>query len=436
MKPASDNRSSYLTFDGGREELRAPRGKHFSLVMTGDCCPQATAVQIIRDGGAGEIFAAAKPFISAADVRLMQWETPLTEADTPIAKSGPNLRCPPFTMEAMRVLGIDTALLANNHIGDYDGPVVLETMRHIRRAGIRTVGVGRNIVEAVKPLIIEANGLSLAILNFAENEFGTATAVKAGSAPLAPLTNIRDIRAAAAKADHVIVVVHGGHERLALPSPRMADTYRAFIEAGASAVINCHTHCPGPIEIWQGAPIIYSPGNFFFPWEPVGGEHLNALWWIGYVPRLEFDKKGVYALETMPYRFDNQRMYELSPADRKRFWTYLADINRLTASDTAVLRAFEAWSAKHGSQYLKLLLDRLEGWPRPIRTWEEIKYIMPVRNLFTCETHHNMLCQYLRLIEEGRVDKAMKGWPLVEKLQQPAWAVRHLKALHAASAAK
>jgi hypothetical protein len=256
-----------------------------------------------------------------------------------------------------------------------------------------------------------------------------------GCAPLAPLSNIRSIRAAAQAADLVLVVVHGGHERLALPSPRMADTYRAFVEAGAAAVINCHTHCPSGIELWQGAPIIYSPGNFFFPWDKLASDHLNALWWIGYVPKLHFDKRGVYAMEAMPFRFDNAKMHALSASEQKRFWSYLAGLNRLIVDDKSVRSYFEAWSAQHGSMYLGWIRDRLATWPRPMRAKKAVKEMMPVRNIFTCEAHHDMVSQYLRLVEEGRVAQAAKGWPLIRSLQMPAWAERHWQRLRATAAA-
>ena len=421
--------TSWLRFENGEETLRAPSGPRFSLTMTGDCCPRGTAaLDALRAGRAAEIVAAAQPFIAASDVKLMQLETPFTDESTPIVKSGPNISCPPVALDLVTALDIDTALLANNHIGDHGGAAVLETIRLLNRAGIRTVGAGATPAEANQPLFIETNGLRLALLNVAENEFGTVSERMPGSAPLAPLDNIRAIRAAASNADHVIVVVHGGHERYPLPSPRMVNTYRAFVEAGAAAVINCHTHCPLGIEIWQGAPIVYSPGNFFFP----TANYLNAMWWIGYVPKLHFDRKGVYAIETMPFRFDNEKMYELNKADRKSFWSYLAGLNRQIINEKTLQTSFEAWSAQHGTHYLGWLRDRLTTWPRPLDTREALQEMMVVRNLFTCETHHDMLSCYLRLIEEERVAEAETGWARIEQMQTPAWAVRHLTRLQAA----
>jgi hypothetical protein len=418
-----------LSFQNGRESFRAPAGDTFSLVMAGDCCPWKTGLAAIRAGRSAAMVAAVKPFIDSADVKLMQWETPLAEEESPIDKSGPNLNCPPETIALLHALGIDVALLANNHTGDHGGAAVLETLHRLQAAGLQTVGAGATPDEANQPLLLRPNGIRLALINLAEHEFGTVTATTPGCAALSPLANIRAIREAAKNADVVVVVVHGGHERNPLPSPRMMDTYRAFIEAGAGAVINCHTHCPEGIELWHGAPIVYSPGNFFFPWKNLKADHLNALWWVGYLPKLHFDKRGVYALEVMPFRFDNDQLHALPEADNTAFYAYLAELNRLLGDDATVRRLFEAWAAKQGGVFLSWIRDRLAKWPIALDSREAVRELLPVRNVFTCESHNDMMTQYLRLIEEGRVSQALADWPAIQKLQSPDWAERHWQAL-------
>lgn len=421
--------NSSLKFSNGYEKLRPSRGRTATLVVTGDFCPMGKVLADIRAGLSNEIAAAPKTFIDSADVRALQLETPLTNANSPIDKSGPNLKCPPYAVDLVKALGVNVALLANNHIGDHGGAVVLETIRRVQDAGIKTVGAGANPEAATRPLIVKARGISLALLNVAEHEFGTVTASKPGCAPLSPLANIKAIREATGKADLVMVFAHGGHEFLPLPSPRMKETYRAFIEAGAHAVVNCHTHCPQGIEIWNGSPIVYSPGNFFFPCDDLNSEILGPLWWIGYMPKFHFDKQGVFGVEIRPLRFDNKRIYNFNAADTKAFYGYMASLNRLTCDDSVVLRYFEAWSAHYGARYLGWIRDRLVKSLHRLGTRKAVRNMLPVRNIFTCEAHHDMVSQFLRLLEEGRVAKALKPWPAIQKLQRPAWAERHWHAL-------
>ena len=55
-------------------------------------------------------------------------------------------------------------------------------------AGLKTVGAGENLKAAAEPLCLETHGDRIAVLNFAEHEFGSATAQDAGCAVLDPLS--------------------------------------------------------------------------------------------------------------------------------------------------------------------------------------------------------------------------------------------------------
>lgn len=411
----------HLSFQNGQETFRTPIGKTFSLVMTGDCCPWKSGLAAIRAGTAAEMVAAVKPFIAQADVKLMQWETPIADVASPIAKSGPNLLCPPEALALPAALDINAALLANNHIGDHGGPAVRETIRRLEEAGIRTVGAGATPEEACRPLFFETPAGRLALLNVAEHEFGTVSPAAPGNAPLSPLANIRAIRDARAQANLVVIAVHGGHERNPMPSPRMMETYRAFADAGAAAVFNCHTHCPQGIERWHDVPIVYSPGNFFFPWPERPPTPESAGWWIGYLPRFHFDRQGVFALDLLPYRFDQQQIFRLSDDSQNAFYAILAELNRRLADPGTVLRLFEAWCAHDGPAYLNLLRDRTARWPIPLDSPDAVRNLLPVRNLFSCESHRDLLDQFLRLVEEGRVAQALADWPELERLQRAVW---------------
>jgi AmmeMemoRadiSam system protein B len=61
-----------------------------------------------------------------------------------------------------------------------------------------------------------------------------------------------------------IVYVHAGSEYRALPSAVEQRYLRSFVEAGADAVAGVHSHVPGGMEMYRGAPIFYGLGNFIF----------------------------------------------------------------------------------------------------------------------------------------------------------------------------
>lgn len=61
-----------------------------------------------------------------------------------------------------------------------------------------------------------------------------------------------------------VVFIHGGEEYHALTTTAHATFLRGFIEAGADAVIETHSHIPGDVELYRGKPIFRGLGNFLF----------------------------------------------------------------------------------------------------------------------------------------------------------------------------
>ena len=409
-----------LSFEGGREVLRESQsGEILSIAIAGDVCPWHTAIEPVKAGKSSEILQNIQPYLDAADVSIVQWETPLTNADTPIDKSGPNLKCPPECVDFINSAEFDVALLANNHTGDFDTPPVLETMDILEKNGIAHTGAGKNLEDACKPLYIKKNGFNIGIINIAEHEFGTAGKNKPGCAPLEPLDNIKVIREVADKADITLVIIHGGNEHNPVPSPRMVRTYRAFAEAGASAVINIHTHCPQGIEVWNGVPIIYCPGNFFFPapWQTFEPDN---FWFIGYLPKLSFDKNGAFAIEVTPFIFDHDPC-EIKPFTGKQkdnFCKYLAEISAIITDEEEIAKYFDAWCAKFGPSQITSTRIFSAQWPIDFKNRDQVKQLLPLRNHFTCEAHNELKTNYLRMVEEYRVDEAEKYIPKLEKLQK------------------
>ncbi len=406
--------------DNGKMQWRESAGTVGNAVFMGDFCPRDEGEEIIRAGKIAEIFNEVTPFILNSDLKIIQWETPMTLAPAPISKCGPNLNCIPEIASIIPLLKIDVALLANNHTGDHGPEAAMETIDRLHQAGAKTVGAGENLAEAKKPLLIKHNGIKIAILNWGENEFGFAKADKPGSNPLSLLKNLQAIKTAREIADQVWVTIHGGHEYNPFPSPRMQETYRAFADAGAALVFNCHTHCPEGIEVWNGTPIIYSPGNFYFP---NNNSPAGYVWWTGYLPKVYFDRTGVYALEIEPYHFDKRHLYVLKGADREAFFAYIEEISAVLYNPGQMQDYFETWCGTYGYRAFRNVMDRINNeFPEPPDIDPELKWKwMKMRNLFTCEAHCDRMKCYLRLLEEDRLPEAASRLPYIKALQYPPW---------------
>ena len=399
---------------------REKAAENYSILFAGDICPRAVGLDAVMEGKVAEIFKEVKPVFDAADLRVVQWETTITESETPIDKTGPNLKVPYKCAEIISHLNADVALLANNHIGDFGPDAALETIERAQAAGAKTVGAGKNIEEAAKPLILTCGNITISLLNYGENEYGAAREDRAGVATLAIFKILDQIRAEKAKGNLVFIAIHGGHETNPFPSPRMVETYRAFIDAGADLLWNCHTHCPEGIELWNGKPIVYCPGNFFFP----TGNVAWALptWFGGYLVNFKFDAQGVYGMEVIPYQQVQTSIEVLEGEREKKFFEYMDILNAPLSDPAALQHWFDIWCSGSGLHHVRALgaVDQV-NWEPDWRNRDVVKKHLGVRNINTCESHHDMVRRTLLLIERSEITALKDEKYKVQELQNPDW---------------
>lgn len=394
---------------------RESSGTELKICTAGDFCPREANSADAAER-AEEICREIKPYFEDAAVRILQWECALTDKDTPIAKSGPNHRCFAPALSFAEALRIDAVLLANNHTGDYGAAGVEDTLNAFASHGIKTVGAGMTQAEAEAPLIVERDGLRIGLLNAAEHEFGIACGNIPGAAGLNILDLPRRIRDLKEKTDLVMVLLHGGHEHYPFPSPRLRQLCRFIAESGADAVFNCHSHCPCGYEIFNGVPIVYSPGNFYFPPRPAS----LPCWFIGYVPKFHFDRKGAFALELLGYYNYQKALKPLSGTEADQFFAYLDTLNAPLDKPAELQSLFDAWCVKSGVRgYLSSLRQTPSG--TDFEGEENIRPWLVIRNLFSCESHHDLLRNSLLLIERGELHRAESRIPEIEALQNPPW---------------
>src|SRR5690554_5548350 len=223
-----------------------------------------------------------------SDLNIVNLEAPVTASNSKIIKTGPHLKSnEKSTLEVLKVLRIDAVTLANNHLLDYDEKGVKDTLEFCENNKIHTIGAGMNLNEASKTKYFDTKEGKIALVNFAENEWSSATEETAGANPMDIIDNTNQIKEAKKNADFVFVIVHGGHEYYNLPSPRMQKQYRFYVDNGADLVIGHHTHCISGNEIYKGVPIYYSLGNFLFT---LPSRHED--WYKGIILEIRISKEG------------------------------------------------------------------------------------------------------------------------------------------------
>ena len=239
-----------------------------TIIIAGDLCPKGRIAQLFEEKKYAEVFQGVKPVIELTSYAIVNLEAPIVEGKgSPIAKSGPNLKCTAKVIDAILYAGFKGVTLANNHFYDYGEEGALTTMQKLSENKIDYVGAGKDIEDAATTLYVIVGTKKVAIINCCEHEYSIATREHAGSNPLNPVALFYAIKEAKGNSDFVLVIVHGGIEHYQLPTPRMKEQYRFTIDCGADAVVNHHQHCYSGYEVYKGHPIFYGLGNFCFDWK-------------------------------------------------------------------------------------------------------------------------------------------------------------------------
>lgn len=307
------------------------------ILIAGDFAPMARLAKKIENKRFPEVFPSEiRDVIQSADFSFVNFESPIVENGyKPIPKCGPNLKCSEDAAGAVRYAGFTGVTLANNHILDYGADGLRKTVECCRNQGLVVVGVGDNLEDAGKVLYLNKNGETLAVINCCEHEFSIATDTEAGANPLNPVRQFYRIQEAKDHADYVLVIVHGGHEHFQLPSPRMVETYRFFIDSGADAVVNHHQHCYSGFEWYKSKPIFYGLGNFCFDIAPV---HINTTWNYGYMVEITLVDK--VETKILPYNQCGQKaLVDLLQADA--FDYRLKELNEMIKDEKLLNSKFD-----------------------------------------------------------------------------------------------
>ena len=309
------------------------------ILFTGDFCPHNRIEQLSAEKNYAGIFNDFIKVFRDNDLNVTDIECPLTETKKRIPKTGPYQFAPPHTIEILKYAGIELAAMANNHIMDCDTEGAEDTIKLCRQAGITTVGIGKTTAEKREPFSTVIKGKKIAIINFAENEFIQSPAGDIAANGLNIVNNYYDISTAKKEHDLVLLVLHGGNEFYHLPSPRMKETYRFFIDAGADAIISYHTHCFSGYEIYKEKPIFYALGNFLYD-EP---ERMNSNWNFGFLVRLKITDKIDF--EIIPHKQCNgiPGIAYLSNEEKEKFESRIAWLNSIISDDNKLAGAFDEY---------------------------------------------------------------------------------------------
>jgi len=212
-------------------------------------------------------FSGIMELLDGCDLHITNLECPITSAEGKIPKAGPSLKTDPRGAALLKSARVGLACMANNHIFDYGEKGLSDTVDICRNNGIRIAGIVSFEEKTTGSAICEIRGVRIGFLNYCEHEFSVRDRGLTGACGYDPVDAFLDIRKMKKEADRVIVIYHGGNEYYPLPRPGLKKDFHFLADAGADAVIGHHTHVISGIENYQGKPLVYSLGNFYFPYD-------------------------------------------------------------------------------------------------------------------------------------------------------------------------
>ena len=287
---------------------RAPaiRGEA-TVLLAGDFAPTDAAMPTIRTRGYEHLYLPTGHLLRDADVSFVNLEAPVTDSDLRFFLWRKYLyRVEPAAVAAWRGLGLDLVSLANNHLRDYRDRGVLDTLRHVGRAGIATVGAGADERSARRPVIFDVGGIRVGFLAYLEhtaafNFYIRAYAIgdRVGCAQLNRADLERDIRRLRPLVDVLIVSVHWGRNYAPVTSTQQYYG-RLMADLGVDVVAGHHPHDIQPVEVRGRSLIIYSLGNY--AWGTPGHAQMR----LGLLARLYLRKSSagrrarIDAVELLP----------------------------------------------------------------------------------------------------------------------------------------
>ena len=204
-----------------------------------------------------------------ADVMWINNEFCYSNQGSPIPGKAYTFCAAPENVSILKELGVDIVGLANNHVYDFGPEAFADTLATLRGAEIAYVGAGADIKEASAPVYVDVDGYKIAYVaaTRAEKNIKTPEATETSGGVFRCYDNtdyIEKIKEAKANANYVIALPHWGTEHSTILETAQTDGAKEYIDAGADAVIGAHTHCLQGMDFYNGKPIIYSLGNFWF----------------------------------------------------------------------------------------------------------------------------------------------------------------------------
>jgi len=226
-----------------------------TLLFTGVIVP-ARCVQAALDinGNPDYPYEEVKDIISGADLAIGTFNATMSDK---VEHTGClttwQLVGRPDNADALGRAGFDAMSVATNHIKDcglmksWCDTTFFDTLYHLKRVGIKTVGAGENLEAALQPIVFDIKGVKFGIVSLGDSKMSETVFARDDHPGIAHLTeeNIKTaLEFAHTVADVVIAMPHWGSEDIIIPNWIQREQAQILVREGADLIVGSHTHVP------------------------------------------------------------------------------------------------------------------------------------------------------------------------------------------------
>lgn len=248
-----------------------------SISVVGDLMchsPQFQYAQVSKDSfDFSPVYRNVKKYLSSSDFTFGNLETVTAGKEKGGYTGYPFFNTPSSYISALKEVGFDLLVTANNHSLDRSEKGVLKTIDEIKSRNINYVGTYTSQRDRDSIRIFMIRGIRIAFLAYSYGTNGNP--IPKGKNYLINLINYdlieKDISSAKLNgAELVLVHFHFGEEYKREPVQFQKDVVNKTIELGADIIIGGHPHVLQPINFYKtknekldSGFVAYSMGNFF-----------------------------------------------------------------------------------------------------------------------------------------------------------------------------
>lgn len=301
-----------------------------------------------------------RPLLADTDIVVANVETVISNRDLCSNKGGILLKSPSIGADILKDIGIDVALLANNHIDDFGEEGVNDTVENLESRGIEIFGLARK-----NGITVLRNGLNFRFFGVGTPWQDNSIVPSYGETPGSVANRV------GIEGKNVLYFIHGFEELYSTPFPWRVQLLKTIARHFCPLAVVCgHSHV---FQGWfreEGIPVCLSYGNGFMNL----AYHLdvNPASRIGCYSVIHFDSEGCFRLDEHLYYITSHGIEKLDEDEAETFLKNLDSIQRIL-NDPEKLHArwedncFKAWKPR-GIKNLPIIRS-LYDWHRKVKKY-------------------------------------------------------------------